>query len=128
MLCHFQFHFMFTESAFLDSPRQIFFWHHFWAYIKKLVKVFLRLLHIHSLNLYETLSWFQTCQYLFFYITLFFLLWRVRVIFFREVLQAPLPGIFFQASDTHLASFDVSASLKVTTESFQIPLLQWFVD
>ena len=57
-----------------------------------------------------------------FFCTLFFLLWRLRVIFFWEILQVPLPAVSSNPH-THLASFDTSAFLRVTTESFQIHLL-----
>lgn len=134
MLYHLQFHFMFNESASLDSV-QIFLTS-FFAYINyklnKFIKVFLRLYHIHSLILLKRFLGSDLSMSMFFHKELFFLLWGVRVIFFWKFLQASLPRILFQASDTHFASFDASAFQKMTMDIFKIIifpqlLLQWFV-
>lgn len=58
----------------------------------KLVKVFLRLLHIHSLILLRH-SWFRLVNICVFLYIVLLVVWRLRVIFFCEIFQAPLPGI-----------------------------------
>lgn len=98
----------------------------------KLMKVFLGLLDIPSLILLKHFLDSDLSTSVFF-CTLFFLLRRLRVIFFWEILQAPLPGISFKPPTLIWQALIPVLLWRWQWKVFRCiffpwPLRQWFVD